>query len=108
MLAQNHKIMAHESSNEQDAEYDDPIPLSELRRNLLSLDEDTINVLAEQFLKNLEIRNWLENDEDLLPLEDINATDEQQDSDNENPELNKSNKTVKNDEAVKSLNLCIN
>ncbi|KAK9747143.1 hypothetical protein QE152_g5517 [Popillia japonica] len=65
-----------------------------------------LNVLSDQDLTNVEIRNWLENDEDLLPLEDLDVADEHHDSDNENPKLD-TNKTVKNDEAVKSFNTCI-
>lgn len=71
-----------------------------------------LNVLTEQNLTNVEICNWLENDEDLLPLEDIDDTDEQHESDNEGSELNTNTNqtvknTVKNDEAVKSFNVCM-
>ncbi|KAK9686904.1 hypothetical protein QE152_g36851 [Popillia japonica] len=105
-----HKILAHVANNDADAEYDaeDLIPLSQLRCNILSLDKeitdvsDMLNVLSDQDLTNVEIRNWLENDEDLLRLEDLDVADEHHDSDNENPKLD-TNKTVKNDEAVKSI-----
>lgn len=112
-----HKIMAHvTNNNEPDSEYDaeDLIPLSQLRSNLLSLAEEItdvsgmLNILTEQNLTNIEIRNWLENDENLLLLEDTEATDEHHDSsDNEGPELNNTNQTIKNEEAVKSFNVCI-
>ncbi|KAG5875936.1 hypothetical protein JTB14_036469 [Gonioctena quinquepunctata] len=67
---------------------------------------DMLNVLTEQNHTNVEIRNWLENNEYLLPLEDIDATEGHHDSsDNENPELNNTNQSVKNGEAVKSFNV---
>ncbi|XP_030760813.1 jerky protein homolog-like [Sitophilus oryzae] len=70
-----------------------------------------LNVLSEQNLTDVEISNWIENDEDLLPLEDVDSDvggiDEQRESDNEGSEMNNTNQTVKvitNDEAVKSFN----
>lgn len=109
-----YKILAHVANNDPDTEYDadDLISLGQLRRNMLSLTEeitdvaDMLNVLTEQNLTNVELCNWLENDEDLLPLEDMDIADEHHDNENEDPELN-TNKTVKNDEAVKSFNVCI-
>lgn len=63
-----------------------------------------LNVLAEPNLTNVEIRNWVGNDEDLLPLEEADE-DEPEVSDHE--ELDNPNKTVKNAEAAKSFNLCL-
>ncbi|XP_030746168.1 jerky protein homolog-like [Sitophilus oryzae] len=117
-----HKIMVHVSNTNLDTEYDaeDLIPLSQLRLNLISLNEEVkdvsnmLNVLSEQNLTDVEISNWIENDEDLLPLEDVDSDvdgiDEQRESDNEGSEMNNTNQTVKvvkNDEAVKSFNVCI-
>ncbi|KAJ8946714.1 hypothetical protein NQ318_006972 [Aromia moschata] len=73
-----HKILPQVTA---DTEYEaeDLIPLNQLRRNMLSSAEDItdisdmLNILTEQNqnLTNMEIHNWLENDEALLALEDI-------------------------------------
>ena len=65
-----------------------------------------LNDLAESNLTNVEVRNWVENDEDLLPLEEADG-DEPEVSEHEGSELDNQNKTVKNAEAAKSFNLCL-
>ncbi|XP_057659719.1 uncharacterized protein LOC130896006 [Diorhabda carinulata] len=89
------------SDNDKDIQYD-----------LLSLDGDIediagmLNVLAEPNLTNVEVRNWVENDEDLLPLEEADG-DEPEVNEHDGSELDNQNKTVKNAVAAKSLNLCL-
>ncbi|KAJ8976449.1 hypothetical protein NQ317_000190 [Molorchus minor] len=68
---------------------------SKIRGQLLMFSQSKI-------LRTWKYHNRLENDKDLLPLEGIDATDQHDDSsDNEGPELNNNNQTVK------SLNVCI-
>ncbi|KAG5896681.1 hypothetical protein JTB14_002528 [Gonioctena quinquepunctata] len=61
-----HKIMAHVANNDPDDAEDLTLFLAEEITDV----SDMLNVLTEQNLTNVKILYWLENDEDLLPLED--------------------------------------
>ena len=58
-----------------------------------------LNVLAEPNLTNVEVRNCVQNDKDLLPLEEVDV------SKHEDSELNNQNKTVKNAKVAKIFGL---
>lgn len=58
---------------------------------------------TEENLTNSEICNWLETYEDLLNDDDTEAINEHHDSHNEKADVNNPTKTVKYDEAVKSV-----
>lgn len=105
------KLLPGETANnlESDDDPDDSIPLSLLRQNILEIPKelatvsDMLNSLSQGNLTEQEIRGWIENDEALLPLEDtvmeISDDEEQQ----EISDL----KTVKNEDAIKSLNVVL-
>lgn len=71
------------TNNDSVTEYDDEdlILLSKLgRRKERTEVLEIFNVFTKQNLTSVDIQNWLANDEDLLPLEDIDATDKHHDS----------------------------